>query len=140
MSFDVCPICQGCHLTTTRKTLVEFGHTNEIQRKPSYGSCANKPKKNMNQNRVIHYWMDMHDSHHTTIPEELSGLKFAEKQLISVSSSHISLIHLMNGTLGSRIHCVAVEQDIAKLFLILPIDPIYLNILSVRRSEISSDQ
>jgi hypothetical protein len=47
--FDVCPICQGCHLTAMRELLVQFGHTNEIQCKPSCGSCANKPKKNTTQ-------------------------------------------------------------------------------------------
>jgi hypothetical protein len=31
----------------------------------------------------------------------------------------MSLIHLKNGTLGSRRHCVTVEQKIAKLFLVL---------------------
>jgi hypothetical protein len=70
----------------------------------------------------------------------LSDLTFAEKQLIAVASSHTSLLHLKNGTLGSRGHCVAVEQDILKLFLILPRDPTYLNILNIRRSGRSSDQ
>jgi hypothetical protein len=78
-SFAVCHICQGCHLTTMQKTLVEFGHTNEIQCKPTCVSCANKPKKNTAQNRVIPYLMDRHGSCHTTVPEQLSGLKFAEK-------------------------------------------------------------
>jgi hypothetical protein len=123
LSFDVCHICQGCHLTTMRKTLVDFGHTNERQRKPICGSCANNPKKNTIQNRVIPYWMDRHGSYHTTVSEQFSVLIFAEKQLIAVVSSRMSLIHLKNGTLGSRGHCVAVEQQIAEIFLVLPRHP-----------------
>jgi hypothetical protein len=82
----------------------------------------------------------MHGLLHTTVPKEISRLIFAEKQLIVVVSNHMFLIHRMNGTLGSRRDCVAVEQDIAKLFLILPIDPINLIMLSVRRSGRFSDQ
>jgi hypothetical protein len=72
--------------------------------------------KNTTQNRVIPSWMDIHGSCHTTVPGQLSGLTFAEKQLIAVAFIHISLIQLNNGTLGSRGHCVAVEQQIAELF------------------------
>jgi hypothetical protein len=50
LSFDVCHICQGCHLTVMRKTLVEFAHKNERRRKSIFGSCANNPKKNTTQN------------------------------------------------------------------------------------------
>jgi hypothetical protein len=102
LSFDVCNVCQGCHLTITRKTLLAFGHIDEIQRKTMYGSCANNPKNNTAQNRVIPYWIDRHGSRHTTVPQELSDLTFAEKQLIAVASRHVSLIHLKNDTLGSR--------------------------------------
>jgi hypothetical protein len=122
------------------KTLLEFGHTNERQHTPIFGSCANNPKKNTAQNRVIPYWIDRHCSWHTILPQELSGLKFAEKQPIDVASSHKSLIYLKNGMLGSRGHYVALEQEISKFFLILPRDPKDLNILNVRRSGRYSDQ
>jgi hypothetical protein len=140
LSFDVCDICQGCHLTTMRKVLVEFGHTHERQRTQICGSCENNPKKKMTQNRVKPYWMDRHGLWHTTVPEQLSGLTFAEKIIIAVASSHISLIHLKNDTLGSRRHCVAVEQQIANILLVLPRHPSDLDFFSVRRSGGSSDQ
>jgi hypothetical protein len=70
----------------------------------------------------------------------LSGLKFAEKQLIAVASSHMSLIYLKNGTSVSRGHCVAVEQDIAKLFLVLPRHTSDLDFLCVGWYGGSSDQ
>jgi hypothetical protein len=59
-------------------------------------------------------------------------LTFAEEQL--------SLIHLKNGTLGSKGHCVAVEQNIAKLFLVLPMHPYDIDILRKRWAGRFSDQ
>jgi hypothetical protein len=107
MSFDVCHICKSCHLTTTRKTLVEFGHTNERQHKPIFRGCANNPEKKTAQNRVIPYSMDRHGSRHTTIPGELSDMVFAEKHLIDVAPSHMYLIYLKNGMLGAMGQCLA---------------------------------
>jgi hypothetical protein len=54
------------------------------------------------------------------VPRELSDLTFAENQPIALASSHISLIHLKNGTLGSSGHCVSVEQKISELFTTPP--------------------
>jgi hypothetical protein len=112
LSFDVCLVCQGCHLPTMRKTLVELGHTNERHCEPICGSCANNPKKNTTQNRVSPYWIDRHGFRHTTVPEELDGLTLAEKKLIGIVSSHMSFIHLKNDNLGSNGHCIAVEQKV----------------------------
>jgi hypothetical protein len=50
------------------------------------------------------------------------------------------LIHLKNGTLGSRGHCVSVEQKISELFLVLPRKPVDLDFLNVIRSRRSSYQ
>jgi hypothetical protein len=52
----------------------------------------------------------------------------------------MSLIHLKNGTLGSRGHCVSVEQKISELFLVLPRKPGDLDFLNVILSGRSSDQ
>jgi hypothetical protein len=56
-----------------------------------------------------------------------------KKQLIAFASIHMSLIHLNNGTLGSRGHCVGIEQKIWELFTTLPRKPGDLNIFNVRR-------
>jgi hypothetical protein len=69
----------------------------------------------------------------------LNDLTFAEKQLIALDSSHMSFIHLKNGTLGSSGQCVSVEQKISELFTTLPRKPGDLNLLNVRRSGRSSD-
>jgi hypothetical protein len=88
---------------------------------------------------VIPYWLDRHGTIHTNVPGELNDLTFSEKQLIALASSHMSLIHINNGTLGSRGHCVSVEQKISELFTTLPRKPGDLNLLNVRRLERSSD-
>jgi hypothetical protein len=88
---------------------------------------------------VIPYWLDRHGTIHTNVPGELNDLTYAEKQLIALASSHISLIHLKNGTLGSRGRCVSVEHKISELFTTLPRKPGDLYLLHVRRSGRSSD-
>jgi hypothetical protein len=82
---------------------------------------------------VIPYCLDGHGTIHMDVPRELSDLLFAEKQLIALASSHMLLIHLKNGTLGSRGHCVSVEQKISELFTTLPRKSGDLDLLNVRR-------
>jgi hypothetical protein len=88
---------------------------------------------------VIAYWLDKHGTIHTNVPGELNDLTFSEKQLIALACSHMSLIHLKNGTLGSRGHCISVEHKISELFTAFPRKPGDLNLLNVRRSGRSSD-
>jgi hypothetical protein len=139
LSFDVCHVCDGCHLTKMSRTTVKFGHITKREYKPICGSCAHNPERNASQNRVIPYWLDRHGTIHTNVPGELNDLTFAEKQLIELSSSHMSFIHLKNGTLGSRGHCVSVEQKISELFTTLTRKPGDINLLNIRRSGRSSD-
>jgi hypothetical protein len=114
--------------------MVEFGHTTKRENKPICGSCAHNPARNTTQNWVIPYWLDRHRTIHTNVPGELNDLTFDERQLIALASIHMSLIHLKNVTLGSRGHCVSVEQKISELLTTLPRKPGDLNILNVMRS------
>jgi hypothetical protein len=70
----------------------------------------------------------------------LDGLTFSETQPIGIASSHMSLIHLNNGTLGSKGHYVAVEQKIGKHFLVLPRHPYDVDSLYIIRCGRFSDQ
>jgi hypothetical protein len=88
---------------------------------------------------VIPYWIDMHRTIHTDVSRELNDLTFPEKQMVTLASRHMSLIHLKNGTLGSRGDCVSVEHKISELFTTLPRKPCGINLLNVRRSGRSSD-
>jgi hypothetical protein len=133
LSLDVSHICDGYYLTKMSRKTVEFGHTTNREYKPICGSCAHNPERNTAQNRVIPYWLIMHGTIQTNVPGELNDLTFAEKQLIALASSHIPLLHLKNGTLGSRGHCVSVEQKISELFTTLPRKDGDVNLLNVRR-------
>jgi hypothetical protein len=126
-------------LTRISRTMVEFGHTPKRQHDPICGSCAHNRARDTVQNWVIPYWLDRHGTIHTYLPRELNYITFAEKQLIALASSHMSFIHLNNGALGSRGHCVSVEQKISELFTTLPRKPDDLNLLNVMRSGRSSD-
>jgi hypothetical protein len=139
-NLEVCHICQGCHLGTMKRTIVELGHSVERQTMPICDSCADNQIKNTCENRVIPYWIDKYGSRNVDVPQELRDLTFAEKQLIDLASAHVSLIHLKNETLGSRERCVSAEQKISELFLVLPRKPGDLDFLNVIRSERSSDQ
>jgi hypothetical protein len=139
-NLEVCHICQGCHLGTMKRTTVELGHSGERQTMPICDSCADNHIKNISENRVIPYWIDKHGSRNVDVPQELRDMTFAEKQLIDLASAHMSLIHLKNGTLASRGHCVTVEQKKSELFLVLPRKPGDLDFLNVIRSGRSSDQ
>jgi hypothetical protein len=120
--------------------IVELGHSRERQTMPICDSCANNQIKNTSENRVIPYWIDKYGSQNVVVPQELRDLTFAEKQLIALASAHMSLIHLKNGTLGSRGHSVSVEQNVSELFLVLPRKPGDLEFRNVTRSGRSSDQ
>jgi hypothetical protein len=139
LSLDVFPVCDGCHLTNIRRTMVEFVHTALREQKPICGSCTNNPSRNTAHKWVIPYWLDGHGTIHMDVPGELSDLTSDEKQLIALASIHMSLIHLKNGTLGSRGNCVSVKQKISELFTTLPRKSGDLNRLNVRGSGISSD-
>jgi hypothetical protein len=139
-NLEVCHICQGCHLGTMKRTIVELGNSRERQTMHIYDSCVDNQIKKTSENRVIPCWIDKYGSRHFDVPQELRYLPFAEKQLIGMASVHMSLIHLKNGTLGSRGHCVSVEQKISELFLVLPRKPGDLDFLNVIHSGRSLDQ
>jgi hypothetical protein len=107
---------------------------------PICDSCADNQIKNTSENRVFPYWIDKYGSRNVDVPQELRYLIFDQKQLIALASAHMSLIHLKNGTLGSRGYCVSVEQNISELFLVLPRKPGDLDVLNMIRSGRSSDQ
>jgi hypothetical protein len=46
LSLDVCHVCNGFHLTKMSRTMVELGHTTELQNKPICRSCAHNPAIN----------------------------------------------------------------------------------------------
>jgi hypothetical protein len=137
---EVCHIFQGCHLGTMKRKVVELGHSGEQQTMPIFDSSADNQIKNTSENRVIPYWIDKYGSQNFDVPKELRDLTFSEKQLISLASPRMPLIHLKNGTLGSRGDYISAEQKISELFLLLPRKPGDFDFLNVIRSGRYSDQ
>jgi hypothetical protein len=123
-----------------KRKIVELIHSGERQTMPICDSCVDNQIKNTSENRVIPYWIDKYGPRNFDIPQELRDLAFTDRQIIALASAHMSLIHLKNGTLGSRGNCVSVEQKISELFLVLPRKSGDLDFLNVIRSGRSSYQ
>jgi 5-hydroxyisourate hydrolase-like protein (transthyretin family) len=124
LSFHVCNVCQGCPLTKMHIMMVEFSDIQMSDSRSQYvGRCTNNPLMKTAQNQAISYRLDGHGTIHTDEPRELWDLTFSDKQLIALASSHLSLIHLKNGTLWSRGRCVRVEQRILELVATIPRKP-----------------
>ena len=94
-------MCQGCHLGEVKKKKTgvdEFGAQDYCD---VYTPCSTNENKYSVANKVIAYWINDDGEICTDIPLELSNLLFTEKQLIWLEGSHMNLVHLKNGNLGS---------------------------------------
>ena len=125
IDLSTCSNCLACN--TNAKNLQKNGTEYLCD------ACTKNKEKYGIDNYVIPYWIREDGVKHTSIPEELQGLSFAEKQLIALATSHMNLIHMKNGTLGSTGHVVALEQDISNVATILPRLPKDLTIVKVLR-------
>ncbi len=74
-----------------------------------------------------------------SLPYELQNLTIAEKLLIQRVSPLIPIIHIKNGSLGSRGHVVSFYQDITGICNELPRLPSAVSIVKVIRSGTSKD-
>ena len=102
--------------------------------------CYDNLGKYTTDNLVIPYWIDDGGNIRTDVPMELESLKFAEKQLIALAKSHMNLVHLKNGTLGSTGHVVALEQDISEISTELPRLPSDVKIVKIMRKGMNRKQ
>jgi len=82
-------------------------------------------------NKALPVWYDKKGRPHYDIPAALKELTLAEQMLIQRISPYIPVIHIKNGTLGSRGHTVSFIQDITgicKEFPRLPEDVVMVKI------------
>ena len=86
--------------------------------------CSNckKDRRHKNyflQNNLQPVWFDNNGSVQWKVPIQLRGLSLQEELLIQKSAPFIPVIHLYNGSLGLKGHCVVFEResdgDICKL-------------------------
>ena len=90
-------------------------------------------------NSALPTWIDSDGNVRYSIPMELSELTLAEKLLIQKVSPLIPVIHIKNGTLGSRGHVVSFFQDISGICNELPRLPNNVTMVKVVRQSLSND-
>jgi hypothetical protein len=137
---SVCSICKSCRMAkmTHTKNGLKLGY--EDKRIQVCDSCFRDGTKFTTTNKVIPYWVDIDGTIQTKQPKELKNLTLAEKGLIALASPHMTLVHLKNGTLGSRGHVCSVEQRTCEIAYTLPRLPKDVNIVRVARSGRKANQ
>ena len=145
IDLSVCSNCMVCNVTPKRVKKRNIGQVRPEESNSSFAellcdSCYKNEKKFGLDNNVIPYWIGKDGIRYTTVPQVLQELTFAEKQLIALVTSHMNLIHLKNGTLGSTGHVVALEQDISSVATILPRLPKDVRIVKVLRKSQTKKQ
>lgn len=140
LQLSVCHICQSCTLATMKKKKFPIGEEGALKAFSVCNSCDTDDNKYSVENLVTPYWINDDGNKCTDVPLELQSLTFAEKQLIALATSHMNLVHLKNGTLGSTGHVVALEQNITNVAVELPRLPTDINIIKVVRRGMSKDQ
>ena len=125
LSYKKCDICHQRRL----KIIVTDGVCSRCKsQKGNYTFChGNKTLPTWIQNNIIKY----------SVPPELQNLTIAEKLLIQRVSPLIPVIHIKNGSVGSRGHVVSFYQDISGICNELPKLPSDVSVVKVLRSGIT---
>ena len=85
--------------------------------------CAKEKKghhKYSDGNVALPTWIDRDGRKRYVIPKVLLDLDLAERLLIQQVSPFISVIHIKNGSMGSRGHVVSFYQDITNICTVFP--------------------
>jgi hypothetical protein len=116
--------CTMCH-----QTKLNF----PINEKKMCKRCIKDPIKFGHENRALPTWIDKFGKIQYKMPRVLKNLSIAEKLLIQKVSPIVPVIHIRNGSLGSRGHCVSFFQDIENICTIFPRLPSQVTIVKVIR-------
>jgi hypothetical protein len=127
LSYKKCDICHQRRL----KIIVVDGVCSRCKsQKGSYTYChGNKTLPTWVKGNLIKY----------SVPPELQNLTIAEKLLIQRVSPLILVLHIKNGSVGSRGHVVSFHQDISGICIELPKLPSDVSIVKVLRSGITAN-
>jgi len=85
------------------------------------------------KNGSLPTWTDNNGVVHYELPTVLKELSVAEKLLIQKVSPIVPVLHIKNGTLGSRGHCCSFFQNIDKICNIFPRMPSEVTMVKVIR-------
>ena len=72
--------------------------------------------------KIIHppIWLDGGKKERYDLPTELKDLRVGEQLLIQLYSPYVPVVHIKNGTLGIKGHCISFIQDIGAVANSLP--------------------
>ena len=86
-------------------------------------------------NKALPVWIDSETEQvHYEAPKELKDLSIAEKLLIQKVSPLVPVIHIKNGVMACRGHCVSFFQDISTICKIFPRLPAEVTMVKVIRT------
>ena len=120
--------------TNTIKIATKFESVWKKNKKNICTIFADNPELYTEKNEALPIWLDENGTIRFDLPEELQGFSIAKKCLIQMASPFIPIIHIKNGTLGSRGHCCSFPQQIEELFTILSRTPDNVKIVKLIRN------
>jgi len=91
------------------------------------------------ENAALPTWIDKNGRKRYDIPKVLLDLSLAEKLLIQQVSPFIPVIHIKNGSMGSRGHVVSFYQDITSICNVFPRLPSEVTMVKVVRSSLTKN-
>ena len=111
----------------------------------SNGVCirCSKEKKGHkfgHENSALPIWTDKEGKKHYELPKVLLNLQLAECLLIQQISPFIPVIHIRNGSIGSRGHVVSFYQDISNICNVFPRLPTEVTMVKVVRSSVTRNE
>ena len=111
----------------------------------SNGVCSrcSKEKKGHkfgHENSALPIWTDKEGKKHYELPKVLLNLQLAECLLIQQISPFIPVIHIRNGSIGSRGHVVSFYQDISNICNVFPRLPTEVTMVKVVRSSVTRNE
>lgn len=65
-------------------------------------------------------WVDEYEKTRYDIPPELTSLRVGEQLLIQLYSPYVPIVHIKNGVLGIKGHCISFMKDITEMTIQLP--------------------
>jgi hypothetical protein len=86
-------------------------------------------------NKALPVWIDAVTKQvHYELPKQLKDLSIAEKLLIQKVSPLVPVIHIKNGVMACRGHCVSFFQDISTVCKVFPRLPAEVTMVKVIRT------
>lgn len=121
---DYCKVCFRCSLDLKVN-------------KDKICQICQKAKIDPINNNILPIWYN-NDVPQTTVPEELSCLRLAEKMLLQLVSPFVPQQYINNGTFGIKGHVCCFPQDIGEVATVLPRLPSNIKMIKLVRQVTST--